>query len=123
MAGLMDSLLPRKTQIPEGDVANAILRHRSEIDRLDAELLRILRERMAYSSLIGEIKKENNISIFQPDRWRQVLLSMREQGTQLGLTEGFIRNLFIQIHDESVRIQGEIISKPADGQPVKDTEE
>ncbi len=122
LAELLHSLDFRHSLIPEGEALQAILRHRSEIDRLDGELLKLLRERMAYSALIGEIKKEYNISIFQPERWREVLSTMRAQGEDIGLPGAFIRNLFIQIHDESVRLQGEIISKPAGEQPVRDSE-
>ena len=36
---------------------------------------------------------------------------MNTRGKELDINEGFIRNLFIQIHDESVRIQAEIINR------------
>ena len=36
---------------------------------------------------------------------------MNRRGMDLNINDGFIRNLFIQIHDESVRIQAEIINR------------
>lgn len=84
---------------------------RDEIDRLNDELLVLLKERLHYSSLIGELKKEKNVSIFQPERWKYILEEMNSRGKELDINEGFIRNLFIQIHDESVRIQAEIINR------------
>lgn len=84
---------------------------RDEIDRLNDEMLVLLKERLHYSSLIGELKKEKHVSIFQPERWRTILEEMNKRGKELDINDGFIRNLFIQIHDESVRIQAEIINR------------
>lgn len=84
---------------------------RDEIDRLNNELLILLKERLQYSTLIGELKKENHVSIFQPERWKTILEEMNKRGEELNINDGFIRNLFIQIHDESVRIQAEIINR------------
>lgn len=111
LAELVDSLFPRNSDIGTGSSASEIMRHRSEIDRLDEALLHLMRERMKLSARIGEIKKENDISIFQPERWSHILSTLRERGSSLGLSPGFIRNLLIQIHDESIRIQSEIVHR------------
>ena len=84
---------------------------RDEIDRLNDEILVLLKERLHYSSKIGELKREKNVSIFQPERWKYILDEMNTRGKELDINEGFIRNIFIQIHDESVRIQAEIINR------------
>lgn len=115
LAQLLWSLQPRQADFDEGEQREKLLACRDEIDKLDEALLHLIQKRMHYSAMIGELKKEHNISIFQPDRWRQILQSMREKGAALDIDPGFIRNLFIQIHDESVRIQGEIISREEAG--------
>lgn len=107
---LIARLHPRQNSIGDGNAANDILRYRAEIDQLDEALIGLMQQRMRYSAMIGEIKKENNISVFQPERWRSILQHMISRGSELGIHAGFIRNLFIQIHDESVRIQGKIIA-------------
>lgn len=111
LEALLQQLQPRHTRFDEGPALETIRNYRAEIDQLDNTLLQLLRERMKYSTLIGELKKENNISIFQPERWRAILQKMMTRGEELQINPGFIRNLFIQIHDESVRIQGEIVNK------------
>lgn len=108
---LLMSLQAKHTKIEEGETLNQILHFRDAIDKLDDALLQLLKERMQYSSLIGELKKEHQISIFQSERWREILKSMMQKGAELNINPGFIRNLFIQIHDESVRIQGEIVNR------------
>lgn len=115
LARLLWSLRARLPDFVEGGQRDVLMSYRAEIDKLDETLLHLLKERMRYSAMIGELKKENNISIFQPSRWRQILQTMREKGAALQIDPGFIRNLFIQIHDESVRIQGEIISREEAG--------
>ena len=108
---LLSQLDPRSRRIDDALAAETIEAHRREIDRLDAAMLELLRERMKHSASIGEIKKEHGISIFQPERWRYILQHRMQHGGSLALNPGFVRNLFIQIHDESVRIQGEIVNK------------
>lgn len=111
LSELVYSLSPRKSDIGTGPAAAEIMNYRAEIDRLDQALLRLMQERMKLSAFIGEVKKEHDISIFQPERWREVLSTLREQGAAMSLNPGFIRNLLIQIHDESIRIQSEIVHR------------
>ena len=42
--------------------------YRKEINRLDNELLRIFNERAALALRIGEIKKEEGIAVYDPER-------------------------------------------------------
>lgn len=111
LAEMVHGLSPRNSDIGTGSSASEILKYREEIDRLDEALLHLMLERMKLSARIGEVKKENDISIFQPERWRHILSALRERGNSLGLSPGFIRNLLIQIHDESIRIQSEIVHR------------
>ncbi len=61
---------------------------RSEIDKLDEELIDILRRRMNIVEEIGKYKKENNITILQLKRWSRVIRSRVDTGVRLGLTKG-----------------------------------
>lgn len=108
---LLTALQPRHARATDAASLAKLQGWRQEIDRLDDALLQILRERMKYASLIGELKKEKQISIFQPDRWKAILEEMITKGNALDLNKGFVRNVFIQIHDESVRLQGEIVNR------------
>ena len=46
------------------------MRFAREIDRLDNELLRIFNERAALALTIGEIKKEQGMAVYDPERGR-----------------------------------------------------
>ncbi len=111
LGDLFEALQPRFSVADDPQSLHQLNIWRNEIDQLDDELLHLLQKRLSYSEKIGELKKEKQVSIFQPDRWKYILDEMNRKGSALGINPGFIRNLFIQIHDESIRIQGEIVNK------------
>ena len=84
---------------------------RSEIDKIDAELLHILSRRMDVVDEIGKYKKENNITILQLKRWSNILRDRLRTGVNLGLDRDFIQNLLEIVHTESIRRQTEIFNR------------
>ena len=82
---------------------------RADIDVIDENLLSLLKERMNISRRIGEYKKDHNIAILQMTRWDSLLEEVLQKGTRTGLSEEFLRTLFNDIHEESVRIQNEVL--------------
>lgn len=81
---------------------------RMEIDHLDHHLLEILAQRMTVSSSIGECKKKENSNIYQPARWKEMLIERLAHAETLGLEKEFIQTLMEFIHEESIRIQNKI---------------
>jgi chorismate mutase len=82
---------------------------RNQIDEVDDELIRILAQRMELTRRIGHFKKENNISIYQPKRWNEILTRSLKLGKLQSLGASFIESIFKIIHQESIREQSEII--------------
>ena len=64
---------------------------------------------MDISRRIGQYKKDHNIAILQLTRWDSLLDEVLQKGGRSGLGEEFLRALFNDIHEESVRIQNEIL--------------
>ncbi len=87
---------------------------RSEIDKIDAELLHILARRMDVVDEIGRYKKGNNITILQLKRWSTILRDRLRTGVNLGLDREFIQNLLEIVHTESIRRQTEIFNSEED---------
>ena len=50
--------------------------YRKEINRLDSELLRIFNERANLALKIGEIKKEQGIPVYDPEREKRIFVAM-----------------------------------------------
>ena len=84
---------------------------RSEIDKIDVELLHIMSRRMDVVDEIGRYKKENNITILQLKRWSNILRDRLRTGMNLGLNKAFIQNLLEIVHTESIRRQTEIFNR------------
>ena len=84
---------------------------RAKIDIIDENILYALSSRMKVSRKIGEYKRDNNIAILQTSRWDAVLAKVVEKGSEYGLPEKFLKDVFTAIHEASVEIQNDIISK------------
>ena len=85
------------------------LRHR--IDRLDAELVRLLNARAACADEIGRLKDDVGIEIYQPQREQDVLGHVRAVNTG-PLDQGAITRLFERIIDESRRLERQAQAGP-----------
>ena len=63
---------------------------------------------------IIDIRKEfdetdSGISVIQPEIWRQQMRQRKKDSGPLQVNEAFVVKLFSLIHDESVRVQNEIL--------------
>jgi len=63
---------------------------------------------MSIIEKIGRYKYENNVAIFQLERWAEILKTRKAKGYKLGLSDEFIKAIFELIHSESIRIQTEL---------------
>ena len=84
---------------------------RSEIDKIDAELINILSRRMNIIDEIGKYKSENNITILQLKRWRNIVNDRVKTGKGMGMNEEFLQRLLAIVHAESISRQTEIFQK------------
>jgi chorismate mutase len=74
-------------------------------------LIETLATRSKLIEQIGEYKKENNVTIFQLERWNEIIQTRPEWGKLSELAPEFIRELYTIIHNESIRVQTEIMNK------------
>ena len=106
---LGEQIVVRDADSESADYRENIDQLRARIDVIDENLLSILQARMAVSEKIGAYKKDHNIAILQTGRWDALLDNMVRKGQKENLDEHFIRALFSVIHEESVRVQNEIL--------------
>lgn len=83
---------------------------RKQVDELDNELMNLLSKRMRVCREIGQYKKEHNMTVFQANRYSEILDKRGAQGAMLGMSPEFIAQVFEHVHEESVRQQVEIIN-------------
>ena len=54
---------------------------------------------------------KNNVTILQTTRWEELLNERINMGGMMGLSEEFVRELYVLIHEESIRKQTEIMNQ------------
>ena len=108
---ILAQLIIRNISSDDAIFNNSLEELRGIIDRVDRDLVNILRERMNISEQIGLLKKENNITILQPERWAEIFNSRQELAQQLQLNPEIIYQIFQLIHAESIRRQTEVMNK------------
>ena len=71
-------------------------------------MIKLLKDRMDLIERIGEFKRENNITILQPERWNEIVTSRTDWASEIDLSAEFILRVFQQVHQESIRKQMEV---------------
>ncbi|MBI3402628.1 MAG: chorismate mutase [Acidobacteria bacterium] len=95
---------------------------RSDIDRVDEVLVRLLNERARVACEIGELKRQLGVEVYQPEREKQVLAHVRGIAAEGPLGADAIARLFERIIDEARRLErrvvhGEDRGPDGDGRP------
>lgn len=60
---------------------------------------------------IGYLKKEKNIAVFQPERWRALADACRRRAEKNELSREFISLFLEAIHQEGINQQGRIMNE------------
>lgn len=102
-----------KTIINNSERTNKLNNFRQMIDEIDDELMNILRKRISVIEEIGSYKKEHNITVFQLERWQEILRTRSQWAEKLGLSRNHIEKICQLLHEESIRIQNEVMNNKA----------
>lgn len=84
---------------------------RAIIDQIDEDLIKTLVSRMKIVEKIGEYKKENSVTIFQLERWKEILETRTSLGKKLDLDEDFVKSFLELIHELSIRRQTDVMNQ------------
>lgn len=108
---VLDYILSLLVIRDEHSTTEGITQLRKQIDELDNDLMELLAKRMRVCREIGQYKKEHNMTVFQANRYNEILEKRGAQGSLMGMDAEFIAKVFEGVHEESVRQQMEIINK------------
>lgn len=108
---LMHHLETRQDQLDDERFIHQLEELREEIDRLDAEMLEILKKRIGIVKEIGGVKYENQVKIFQMKRWFSILKNRKALARELDLEEDIVHELFQLIHKYSINVQIDSLPK------------
>jgi chorismate mutase len=73
-------------------------------------MLELVAARNKIIEAIGVYKKENNITIFQPERWAEIVDTRKQYGEEIKLSDELIMDLIKAIHREAIAIQTNILN-------------
>ncbi len=108
---LLEQLVYRQTSSVNPDCIDTLGQFRNMINEIDEELIHVLKKRANIIEQIGEYKKEHNITIFQLDRWQEILRTRSQWSERMGVPRAHIEKICQLLHEESIRIQTEIMNK------------
>lgn len=107
LSDLIGKLKIRNTDI--SGYEDDLERHRTLMSDIDFQLIDLLSQRMKISEKIGSLKKENNNTIFRPERWKIIEDYISQKAVETGMSEEFLNKLFKTIHEQSVEVQNKIM--------------
>ena len=108
---LVSKLVIRKQNSSDNDVAINLSELRNIIDEIDEELITVLKKRTHIINEIGAYKKKHQITIFQLERWQEILRTRAQLAEKLGISRSHIEKIYQVLHEESIRIQNDIMNK------------
>jgi chorismate mutase len=108
---LSKELVFRKSRTEDKEFADKLTELRHLIDDLDADLMTLLGRRKEIIEKIGQYKKEKDITIFQLQRWMEILKTRSDWAAEKGIDRIFIEKMCQLMHEESIRLQNEILNK------------
>jgi chorismate mutase len=108
---LLENLTYRKSTSSNPELTDVLSHFRNMIDEVDDELITILKKRMSIIEQIGNYKKDYNLTIFQLERWQEILRTRSQWAQKLDIPSPYIEKICQLLHEESIRIQTEIMNK------------
>lgn len=108
---MINSLVFSKATSDDIRFLNILEELRNQIDSIDHQLIELVASRMKISERIGEYKCRNGVTVFQLERWLEILRTRMEHGINEGLDREFVGNLIRMIHEESMRCQDRVIDQ------------
>lgn len=105
LAELLKGLKIRTPQFPEGTYSDLLTQFRDQIDSIDNQLIELLAKRMEIVREIGAYKKDQNITILQLRRWKEIFDTRIAHSSEKNISRDFMVKLLQLIHDESIREQ------------------
>lgn len=102
---IMAQLVVRKEYTSDMSKSMELEYLRQLMDSLDAEIIDLLAKRMELSERMGAVKKESNMTVYQPGRWREIVETRGEHAQGRMLSKEFIVAIYELIHHESIKKQ------------------
>jgi len=108
---IMNNLVLRDTKLRDEEFKGQLLNFRNQIDNFDTKIIELLNNRKQVVEHIANFKNENRLTIFQIERWFEILNTRKENANLLGVDEKMVEEIFALIHKYSILTQTKIMRK------------
>ena len=108
---VLDNLILRKIKFEDDNLNQELRRMRKLIDNLDKQMVELIQSRTNLVKNIADFKLKNNITIFQLERWYEILKLRKQQANELEIDDKMVTDIFEVIHKYSIITQTEIMKK------------
>ncbi len=106
---LIANIIWRNSTVSDPIMKHSLEQLRALTDSMDHRLLQLIAERMKLAEKIGKVKKEQDIQIYQPERWNEILENVKQWSNELNLSSDLMSKLFEFIQQESIRKQSMVM--------------
>lgn len=110
---LLASLVHRARTNNDPEFCATLDHYRGQIDALDEEIIALIARRMQLVREIGEVKRDKNVAILQPERWKALADACLKQAERNELSEEFTRAFLEAVHQESINQQELVMNASA----------
>ena len=106
---ILNNLILRDTKLRDDLFSNKLLEFRNQIDLLDYKIIELINDRKNIVETIANFKNKNKLTIFQIERWFEILKTRKSIANDLELDNQMVSEIFELIHKYSILIQTKIM--------------
>lgn len=111
LASFIPKFIPPNDRVFNAGLLKTFKLLRKDIDDIDAELVQLLRQRQEKIEEIGRLKLNDNVAIYQKDRWLDILSKAVHNAEENNINQKFVEQLFRLLHQESLKIQHRVFKQ------------
>jgi len=106
---ILNNLVLREAKLRDELFKEKLLEFRKRIDLLDYKIIELVHNRKQIVKTIADFKKQNKLTIFQIERWFEILKTRKYRAKNLQLDDQMIAEIFELIHKYSILTQTKIM--------------
>jgi len=107
LASIIKNLSLKTEFSPDRSFESQLGELRTQIDRIDSEIIEALSMRFNIVDRIGQLKMDNQVTALQVHRMDEMIKRISQKAENVGLRTLFAEELYNVIHEESVKLQTE----------------
>ena len=106
---VLKNLILRDAKLRDTSFKDELLKFRNQIDFLDHQIIELLNDRQKIVETIASFKNKNKLTIFQIERWFEILQSRKIIANTLELDNQMVVEIFELIHKHAILTQTKIM--------------